>query len=437
MDLKNYFDAVYLINLRRRPDRLAAVKKEMAEKGWPFEEPTVFEAIDATIVPTPLGWREGGGAYGCRQSHCQLLEKALHAGHKTFLVLEDDICMRSTFLQDIERFLRDVPDDWQLLMLGGQNIQASRSVKPGVHRSVNTQRTHALGWKNGRMLRDVYSQWMSTNSAVHIDWQLGPMCGRYPVYQPDPFIFGQAQSQSDICGRLNPTKFWAPPTGQEWVVLLKVSQEVVAGLREYGLHTGYDRDPVSDIDRGLIEVFKARNVEARLKKWIVDLQWEVASEEGMVLGVWHPEATVEMVRRCWAGPVVEIAADTVEEALEKLPSASTRKRFANTHIILLRADKATAGMLRGLGWHTGNWRDPITDLDNGLREWSQKKDKAQLAEIAKVLLKEAENMRNGVACLWHPELTLEHVKEVTNLQVVEIEAASVEEAMKKWRASVE
>ena len=82
-------------------------------------------------------------------------------------------------------------------------------------------------------------------------------------------------------------------------------------------------------------------------------------------------------------------------------------------------------MLRGLGWHTGWWRDPITNQDNGLREWAVKKDAAQLAEIIRVLTAEAVQIRSGVACLWHDELTLEHVRQATDLQVVEIKANSV------------
>ena len=163
------------------------------------------------------------------------------------------------------------------------------------------------------MVRDVYSQWMGIHSTVHIDWQLGPMQGRYNVYAPDPFLFGQARSQSDICGRINPTKFWSPPSGQEQVVLIHAPQEVVAGLREYGLHTGYDRDPNSDIDKGLLNVFAGKDTERKLRQWIDNLMWEVVSEEGLVLGIWHPDATVEMVRRCWSGPVVDITAATVEE----------------------------------------------------------------------------------------------------------------------------
>ena len=407
----------------------------MAKVDWPFATPEVFCAVDGNLVGVPLGWSMGSGTWGCLQSHRTVLQDALMDGVRRLLVLEDDLCMRSTFVEEAERFLQEVPDDWDQLMVGGQHIGPTRQVKNGIVKCTNTQRTHAYAIRNrsasSKMLSDLYALWCSHTSQTHCDHIMGPMQSRYNVYAPTPFLFGQSKSVSDISGARNPTKFWQPPTGNEPILLLKCSQMVVSKLRDWGVHTGYTRDPATDVDQGLSKCFNPYN-QAKLVKWINDLQWECVSEENTVLGVWHPDATLEQLSRIWAGPVTEICADTVEEALLRLPDAKRKPLPAREYVILFKGDRQTIGQLRSLGWHTGNWRDPITDQDNGLREWALDKRPDRLREVVQTLVTEAEGVRNGVACLWHPELTEDVVSNITNLRVVTVDAEDSNGALRQW-----
>ncbi len=427
------FDRIYLINLKRRPDRISAFEKLRAEKGWNLPEPIIFEAVDGSKVGVPDYYIAGGGAWGCCRSHVRIIEQCVMDDVGSVLVLEDDLTWMSDAWDRLAGFMKSLPSDWDQLMLGGQHLRKTESVSPGVHRCSNCHRTHAYAVR-GRAMKDLLNLWYKCNT--HVDHAMGPWQAKWRVYAPDPFIFGQGPGKSDISGNRDNARFWTPPSQSAPVVHLTAPREVARQLRDHGLHMGHMRDRNTDYDAGLTSLAAQQDPSRGLKKWLDTILWEAASEEGSVATVWHPAFTVEMVQRVYSGAVVPVSGMTLEECLPQLPTQSKRRpSLCRSHAILLRSSRGVMESLRGHGWHSGYWRDDITGQDNGLRAIAKlpqgDERRAKLAAWVDELASEAEAIPGGVACAWHPDITTEDLAGLR--KVVVIEADSVGDAIQQFQ----
>ena len=447
-DIKTFFDAVYLINLKRRRDRLVRFQKIVKEVGgWPLKEWELIEAIDggSGTVPPPPDWKSGGGAWGCRQSHILIHQKALMAGHEKILILEDDCELREDFIERLTKFLTIVPDDWECLMLGGQNMKEPELIVEGLVRCKNTQRTHALAFR-GQAIRDVYQMYCGTN--VHIDWRLGPFMGRRrQTYAPQPFIIGQTQGKSDITQRQTPAKFWNEPEQRTEVVFLIAPREVAEHCRQHGCHYGADINSEGR-DRGLRKMFPKRGqYTTGVANFVNLIRWEAESfaEAPGIVTVWDPNANKEAYEKVKAQVGKKtfclIEATTIEEAEKKFMEHDSlkqlffeRKRNTRKPVILLKVSREIRDELdRNDIIHCGYWKDESTGIDNGLiKVFSHKKPNLR-GWISLVYL-ESEH-RAALPCVWHPDATVEIVK-TTGERVVVVEADSYEEALKQCDAAL-
>lgn len=197
-------ERVVVLSLARRIDRRATL---LLPRQWPWPQPQIRDAVDGRLLELPEEWKQAGsGAYGCAQSHLAALIDATEDGVESLLVLEDDAVFASDFADRLDTFCERVPDNWGMLMLGGQHLSRPLVVTAGVVQCRNTQRTHAYVAR-GDTLKTLIHTW--TRWVGHIDGALPIVQATVPTYAPYPrWLVGQTAGMSDVTNQNRPTRFW-------------------------------------------------------------------------------------------------------------------------------------------------------------------------------------------------------------------------------------
>ena len=137
---KNVYDVIYLINLKRRPDRLKKFLEFYNNSDMKDNSLIKFDAIDGSkldINSVPLselakaelnqldstGFRTKHyqltkGGIGCYLSHVKIWENILKNNYKYALIFEDDAKVPPNISKIIETELKFIPNDWDIVLLG-------------------------------------------------------------------------------------------------------------------------------------------------------------------------------------------------------------------------------------------------------------------------------------------------------------------------------
>lgn len=102
----------YVINLDKRPDRLSDLKLPLE---WERFSATDGEQYQDN-PQKERGWR------GCHNSHTRLIKKIINDDAELFIVFEDDVEVTDDFVLKMEKIINTLPYDWELLFLGGWNV---------------------------------------------------------------------------------------------------------------------------------------------------------------------------------------------------------------------------------------------------------------------------------------------------------------------------
>ena len=117
-----------VITLRKRPDRGASFLSRF--QTLTGRAPRIVYGFDGDRVPIPTGWQTSKGAFGCCLAHVaaqmRVLSDEEYSDDDPLAFFEDDAVFCDGFLDKLETVAKFVPDDWEILYLGGELLLTGR-----------------------------------------------------------------------------------------------------------------------------------------------------------------------------------------------------------------------------------------------------------------------------------------------------------------------
>ena len=132
-----YFDKIYIINLKKHTERRKRVAQELDSVGWwnyEFIDAVAGSDLPSTSQMVKEGtihnvFRDANGIltkniFACSMSHRKAHQKFLKDGHKTCLIVEDDVKFMPVALKmmaacGMDQFHNELwTKDWECLILG-------------------------------------------------------------------------------------------------------------------------------------------------------------------------------------------------------------------------------------------------------------------------------------------------------------------------------
>lgn len=195
--LSKYFDKVYCINLKRRPDRWEKVQAEFAKFG--FDEVDRYEAIDGK----EFDWSNVKhnpsllvGELGLIETNINIIKDAIENGYKSVLIFEDDVYFTDE-INKLEEYMDALPSDWDMIYFGGNHSYGPKpeNVNEKILKLTKTYTTHCI------VIRDTLFETiiaMTEPRKKQIDVYYADLQPIYNVYGFTPNMALQTIDFSDI-----------------------------------------------------------------------------------------------------------------------------------------------------------------------------------------------------------------------------------------------
>jgi GR25 family glycosyltransferase involved in LPS biosynthesis len=189
----DFFEAIYCINLDRRPDRWAHARAELERVGI------------ADRVERVSACEGGTGIDACRRSHLEVARRAQARGLENVLVLEDDVVFSDLSRERLAAAIAEIRGlEWDLFFLGARPLARPQAWYPHLVRAPLVQ-THAYA-----MHRRAFTRVHDAANPFDVWWayHLRCYCVRPPVAEQLDDEMSDIEGKHDRKGEIQ-RRAWA------------------------------------------------------------------------------------------------------------------------------------------------------------------------------------------------------------------------------------
>lgn len=138
----NIIHKMYFINLDRHPDRRKYMleqfdrEKMSVNRYKAFDKKLIDDAyldnlVNNKMLDTKVNIikKKQQGSLACLTSHTNLYKEILNDGEgndKIYLIFEDDCKLIPNFLNEVNKYIQHLPEDWDMVWLGYNNVKGEK-----------------------------------------------------------------------------------------------------------------------------------------------------------------------------------------------------------------------------------------------------------------------------------------------------------------------
>lgn len=201
MNLNDFFPYKVCINLDKRSDRWEKMRSRFVQHN--IEQVIRFPALDGKTLKIPTSWNYLPGAYGCLRSHLAVIEQAREQARQSVLIFEDDAVFDPQLNTRFAECVKQLPQDWDMVLFGGLHGVPPRKVSPNVTRVTYSLSTYAYAMKH-----TIYDGFIEVNRQAQkvLDENTRSLQSRFNCYCFMPHLAWVEEDYSDV--REERTSHW-------------------------------------------------------------------------------------------------------------------------------------------------------------------------------------------------------------------------------------